>query len=69
MRDLLRAEPEGFELGPIVTSEKQYRMPDDSQVKRRPVMSEKTVASAGQAPVGSSKSAPTAQEDVEIIDL
>lgn len=37
MRELLKAEPEGFELGPIVTSEKGYRMPDDAQVKRRPI--------------------------------
>ena len=38
MRDLLKAESEGFELGPIVTSEKQFRMPDDAQVKRRAVV-------------------------------
>jgi Transcription factor TFIID complex subunit 8 C-term len=36
MRDLLKAEPEAFELGPIVTSEKGYRMPDDARVTRRP---------------------------------
>lgn len=35
MRDLLKAESDGFELGPIVTSEKSYRMPDEGQVKRR----------------------------------
>jgi len=34
LRDLLAKEPEGFELGPIVTCEKAYRMPDDVQVKR-----------------------------------
>jgi hypothetical protein len=38
VRDLLKAEPQGFELGPIVTSEKAYRMPDDAQVKRRVVV-------------------------------
>jgi len=35
LRDLLAKEPGGFELGPIVTCEKAYRMPDDVQVKRR----------------------------------
>ncbi|KAK5061097.1 hypothetical protein LTR84_007639 [Exophiala bonariae] len=35
LRDLLAKEPGGFELGPIVTCEKAYRMPDDIQVKRR----------------------------------
>lgn len=35
LRDLLAKEPGGFELGPIVTCEKSYRMPDDVQVKRR----------------------------------
>ncbi|KAJ9658752.1 hypothetical protein H2198_003498 [Neophaeococcomyces mojaviensis] len=37
MRDLLKQEPGDFELGPIVSSEKQYRMPDEGRVKRRPV--------------------------------
>ena len=36
MRDLLMGEPDGFELGPLVTSEKVIRMPDDGQLKRRP---------------------------------
>lgn len=36
MRDLLKQESDGFELGPIVTSEKSYRMPDEGQLKRRP---------------------------------
>lgn len=35
LRDLLAKEPGGFELGPIVTCEKAYRMPDDRQLKRR----------------------------------
>jgi hypothetical protein len=35
LRDLLADEPGGFELGPIVTSEKVYRMPDDAGVKRK----------------------------------
>lgn len=35
LRELLAKEPGGFELGPIVTSEKAYRMPDDVQVKRK----------------------------------
>lgn len=35
LRDLLANEPGGFELGPIVTCEKAYRMPDDVAVKRR----------------------------------
>ena len=37
VRDLLNAEAGGFELGPIVTSEKGYRMLDDAQLKRRPM--------------------------------
>lgn len=37
MRDLLKQEPGDFELGPVVSSEKQYRMPDEGRVKRRPV--------------------------------
>jgi hypothetical protein len=35
LRDLLSKEPGGFELGPIVTCEKAYRMPDDVAVKRK----------------------------------
>lgn len=35
LRTLLSKEPEGFELGPIVTSEKSYRMPDNVQAKRK----------------------------------
>ncbi|KIV96323.1 hypothetical protein PV10_00205 [Exophiala mesophila] len=35
LRELLAKEPGGFELGPIVTCEKAYRMPDDAQIKRR----------------------------------
>lgn len=35
LRDLLAKEPKGFELGPIVTCEKAYRMPDDVAVKRK----------------------------------
>lgn len=35
LRDLLAKEPGGFELGPIVTCEKSYRMPDDTHIKRR----------------------------------
>ncbi|KAK4946320.1 hypothetical protein LTR10_014518 [Elasticomyces elasticus] len=40
LRDLLAKEPGGFELGPIVTCEKSYRMPDDVQVKRRAPVNE-----------------------------
>lgn len=35
VRDLLNGMSD-FELGPIVTSEKAYRMPDDTRIKRRP---------------------------------
>ncbi|ETN45419.1 uncharacterized protein HMPREF1541_09250 [Cyphellophora europaea CBS 101466] len=35
MRDLLKAESDGFELGPIVTSEKSYRMPDEGLAQKR----------------------------------
>jgi Transcription factor TFIID complex subunit 8 C-term len=48
VRELLKAEPEGFELGPIVTSEKGYRMPDDVQVKRRPISDMKGNAPAAE---------------------
>ncbi len=41
VRELLKAEAGGFELGPFVTSEKGYRMPDDAQVKRRPISIDK----------------------------
>lgn len=34
MRGLLLDEP-GFELGPVVSCEKQYRMPDEAKIKRR----------------------------------
>lgn len=37
MRDLLKQEPGDFELGPVVSSEKQYRMPDEGRVKRKPI--------------------------------
>lgn len=42
VRELLKDEPNGFELGPIVTSEKAYRMPDDAQVKRKPAINSKS---------------------------
>lgn len=48
LRDLLAKEPGGFELGPIVTCEKAYRMPDDIQVKRRaPIETAAGSAAAG----------------------
>lgn len=46
MRDLLKAGSEEFELGPIVTSEKAYRMPDDIRVKRRPAGVSKNAGSS-----------------------
>lgn len=36
MRNFLKGEVDGFELGPMVTAEKGFRMPEDSQLKRRP---------------------------------
>jgi len=42
VRDLLKDEPNGFELGPIVTCEKAYRMPDDVQVRRRPALTDQS---------------------------
>ena len=35
LRELLKKEPGGYELGPIVTCEKSFRMPDDVAVKRK----------------------------------
>jgi len=45
MRDLLKQEPGDFELGPIVSAEKQYRMPDEGRIKRRPVTAKSVAAS------------------------
>lgn len=56
MRDLLKQEPGDFELGPVVSSEKQYRMPDEGRVKRRPV-------GTTTAPGLASKSLPVAGKD------
>lgn len=47
LRDLLAKEPGGFELGPIVTCEKAYRMPDDIQVKRRAPLEATAVSGSG----------------------
>lgn len=60
MRDLLKQEPGDFELGPIVSSEKHFRMPDDGRVKRKPVS--KTAASgptSKSSPIVSRDSAPS----------
>lgn len=61
MGELLKAEPDGFELGPIVTWEKGYRMPDDAQVKRRPMSDTKdkapVVKSSGELQARSKSSA------------
>lgn len=35
MRDLLRQEKGEFELGPVVSSEKMYRMPDEARMKTK----------------------------------
>ena len=47
MRDLM-AQPgvEDFELGPVVSSEKKYRMPDEGRVRRRPVVAAKPALAA-----------------------
>lgn len=55
MRDLLKAESDGFELGPMVTSEKAYRMPDEGTVKRRPRADDKAKSPEKAAGVGQSK--------------
>jgi len=61
LRDLLAKEPGGFELGPIVTCEKAYRMPDDGQVKRRAPTDD--APSTGRGKAGSSAlSGPDAME-------
>ena len=39
MRELLKSDAGDFELGPVVSSEKQYRMPDEGRIKRRPLTS------------------------------
>ena len=35
MREMLDVAPKDFEMGPVVSSEKQFRMPDEGSVKRR----------------------------------
>lgn len=47
MRELLKSDPGDFELGPVVSSEKQYRMPDEGRVKRRPVTTRTKSSSSG----------------------
>lgn len=68
MRNLLKAESEGFELGPIVTAEKSYRMPDDGQVKRRtrPDDKGKTVDTG---PASLATTDVVRMEGVEVMDL
>jgi hypothetical protein len=60
MRDLLKAESDGFELGPMVTSEKPYRMPDEGTVKRRTRADDKAKEPEMAAIVGKSKVYDTA---------
>lgn len=69
MRDLLKDEPQGFELGPIVTSEKQYRMPDDTQTKKRAVAVDGNSSSAAQFSTKASQQLPAAMEGVETFEL
>lgn len=75
MKDLLRYEKDQFELGPIVTSEKTYRMPDEVRVKRRPAAGSKsTEQEAGSAskynllppPLSKQKSSAAAIDDMDL---
>lgn len=58
MRDLLISEPGDFELGPVVSAEKQYRMPDEGRVKRRPVTTTAAKPKYNLLPPPRSKSKP-----------
>ena len=69
MRDLLKAESEGFELGPMVTSEKQFRMPDDAQVKRKAVVTDGTPTAAAKTAAEPSNPGVSAMEGVETDEL
>ena len=68
VQEMLNAEPEGFELGPLVTSEKGYRMPDDAQMKRRPLPDRKGKERAADSsePAGRRKSSAA---DPEVMEL
>ena len=66
LRDLLAKEPGGFELGPIVTCEKAYRMPDDVQVKRRAKANGVPQPSTG---AGLEKLNSSAMSGVEVMNL
>ena len=69
MRELLKAEPEGFELGPIVTAEKGYRMPDDAQVKRRPMPDKKSKTSATEASSDAQARRKSSTSGPEVMEL
>jgi hypothetical protein len=81
MRDLLKAESDGFELGPMVTSEKAYRMPDDGQAKRRmrpseekakegpPEQAKQKVYNTAPPPLPAKATAPNRYEGVEVMEF
>lgn len=55
MRELLKSEPGDFELGPVVSSEKQYRMPDEGRVKRKPLTTTASARASGESGGGVGK--------------
>jgi hypothetical protein len=71
MRSYLKAEPDGFELGPIVTAEKGVKMPDDGQtVKVRRNGSDSAAAKALDAGGSSSRrSTDPRMEGVEVMEF
>lgn len=62
MRGLLLDEP-GFELGPVVSCEKQYRMPDEANVRRRLV----DVKALPPGPLSKKHDSPTTSRSYNIL--
>ncbi|EXJ88834.1 hypothetical protein A1O3_01898 [Capronia epimyces CBS 606.96] len=62
VRDLLAKEPAGFELGPIVNSEKACRMPDDAHAKR-------LAPATGSASARLERQASWAKSGVDVMEL
>lgn len=69
MRDLLLSEPGDFELGPVVSAEKSYRMPDEGRVKRRPVNTTASKVKYNLLPPPRSKAKPAAGDADTVFEL
>ncbi|KPI44607.1 uncharacterized protein AB675_8299 [Cyphellophora attinorum] len=71
MRSYLKAEPDGFELGPIVTAEKGVKMPDDGLPSKARRSGSDSAADKAQDVGGSSsrRSTDTRMAGVEVMEL